>query len=97
MAGGQRFRRRRGDDDTITVGELARRLDKHEDDTTALHRDQLRMIERLDAKIEKLDARTDTLATRIQVVFSVVAVLWAIFLVIAPALRALLGLAGTST
>lgn len=74
---------RRSDDDPISVGELARRMDKHERDTAELHRDQLRMI-------RKLDDRTDALATRITVVFSVIAVLWALFLVVAPLVRVLL-------
>lgn len=79
---------RRWDDGApITIGELARRFDRHEQQSDRLHRDQLRMI-------NKLDDRTDTLATRITVVFSVVAVLWALFLVIAPLLRTLLGVPG---
>lgn len=66
------------------MGELARRFDTHERATERTHRELARMI-------EKLDARTDVIATRVTVVFSVVAVLWALFLVIAPYLRAVLG------
>lgn len=79
--------RRWDDGDPITLGELARRFDRHEQQSDRLHRDQLRMI-------NKLDDRTDQLATRITVVFSVVAVLWALFLVVAPVLRAWLGVPG---
>ncbi len=67
-------------------------MDWHERTSERLHRDQLRMIEKLDERISKVDDRTDVLATRITVVFSVVAVLWAIFLVIAPLIRFLVGI-----
>lgn len=83
--------RRQHDGDPVTLGELARRMDWHERNSERLHRDQLRMIEKLDERITHVDDRTDVLATRITVVFSVVAALWAIFLVIAPLLRALIG------
>ena len=77
--------RRRTDSEPITLGELARRLDRHEQQSDRLHREQLRMI-------EKIDARTDILSTRVAVIFAVVAVLWAIFLVLAPAIRTFLNL-----
>lgn len=79
---GPRTYSRRRDDDSITIGELARRLDRHEQQSSEIHRDQLQMI-------RKLDSRTDRLTTRVTVVFSVVAVLWALFLVIAPVIRVL--------
>lgn len=87
MPGEARYRRRRSDGDSITVGELARRLDYHEQRAETLHREQLEMI-------RKLDERTDVLTTRVQVIFAVVAVLWAIFLVLAPAIRTVLGIGG---
>jgi hypothetical protein len=78
-------RRRKSDHGYISVGELGRRLDRHEDDSDEIHRDLVQLVRRL-------DERTDHLSTRITVVFSVVAVLWAIFLVIAPVLRGMLNL-----
>ena len=41
--------------------------------------------------IEKLDNRTDSIATRVTTIFAVVAVLWAVFLVLAPLIRILVG------
>lgn len=76
--------RRRWDDEPITIGELSRRFEKHERDAELLHRD-------IHEIVRKLDDRTDALATRITVVFSVVAVLWAVFLVVAPLIRVVLG------
>lgn len=79
-------RRRQSDaGQTISAGELGRRLDRHEEDSDEIHRDLIQLVRRL-------DDRTDHLSTRITVVFSVVAVLWAIFLVIAPVLRGMLNL-----
>lgn len=78
------YKRRRRDDNGITIGELARRLDRHEQTAAQLHRDAMRLI-------SKLDARTDALTTRISIVFAVVAVLWAIFLVFAPLIRVIIG------
>jgi hypothetical protein len=77
--------RRLSDRQPVTAGEIARRLDRHEELSDELHRDLVRMV-------RKLDERTDHLSTRITVIFSVVAVLWSIFLVIAPVIRTWLGL-----
>lgn len=79
--------RRRADHGTITTGELGRRLDRHEAASEETHRDLVHLV-------RKLDERTDHLSTRITVVFSVVAVLWAMFLVFAPFIRAVLGIPG---
>jgi hypothetical protein len=76
--------RRRHDDGLPSTGEVARRLDRHEARSEQLHRDMIRMI-------EKLDHRTDSIATRVSVIFAVVAVLWAVFLVVAPLIRVLFG------
>lgn len=85
MPGDARYSRRRDDSHSVTVGELARRFDRHERDSAELHRDLQRII-------SKLDTRTDALTTRVSIVFAVVAVLWAVFLVLAPLIRVVFGL-----
>jgi hypothetical protein len=75
----------RRDTDAISIGEVARRLDRHEQRSEEAHQQFAKMI-------NKLDERTDKINIRVTVIFSVVAVLWSIFLVIAPVLRGLLGL-----
>ena len=42
--------------------------------------------------IQKIDERTDHISTRVTVIFAVVSVLWALFLVVAPVIRQVLGL-----
>lgn len=70
---------------TVTSGEVARWLQRHERDSAQIHRDMQRLI-------TKLDDRTDRINLRVSIIFAVVSVLWAIFLVIAPLLRQLVGL-----
>ena len=79
--------RRRSTDFTPTVGEVARRLDRHEDQTDEIHRNIVRMI-------EKIDERTDALVVRVAIVFAVATVLWGIIVLLAPFLRGLLGWPG---
>lgn len=73
------------DREPVTLGEVARWLERHERDSEKTHSELAELA-------KKLDERTDQLSTRISVIFSVVAVLWAIFLVIAPVIRQWIGL-----
>lgn len=70
---------------TVSSAEVARWLERHERESDRIHDDLVDLVRRL-------DKRTGELSTRITVIFSVVAVLWSIFLVIAPAVRSMLGL-----
>lgn len=88
MTDGHGRNRRRYDDEPISVGELARWLERHEIAAERLHAQQLRMI-------EKLDARSDLLAQRIAIAFGVVAILWAVFVILAPFVREFLGIANS--
>lgn len=81
------WRARFRDNDEISTGEIARRLDRHERRSEEAHQQFARMI-------NKLDERTDKINLRVTVIFAVVSVLWSIFLVIAPVLRGVLGLPG---
>lgn len=78
---------RRGYHEPVTTSEVARWMERHEADSDRTH-------EKLVQMIEKLDERTDRLALRVTVIFAVVSVLWAIFLVLAPFIRLLIGLPG---
>lgn len=44
--------------------------------------------------IEKLDERTDALVVRVAIVFAVATILWGIIVLLAPFLRAFLGIPG---
>jgi hypothetical protein len=79
--------RRRADDHHPTVGEIARRLDRHETRSERLHRDMIRMIERL-------DERADTLTVRVAIIIGVAGIVWSVLVVIAPVLRSAFGLDG---
>lgn len=83
---GPRTARRRTDHE-VTTGEVARRLDRHEEQTDETHRYLVRMI-------EKLDERTDALVVRVAIVFAVATILWGIIVLLAPFLRAFLGIPG---
>lgn len=78
---------RRGYHEPVTVSEVARWMDRHERDSDETHREIAKLVERL-------DERTDRLALRVTVIFAVVSVLWAIFVVVAPFVRVILGLPG---
>ena len=92
MQDDEAYRRRRHDDDPVTVGELARRFDRHERDSLTIHRDLQRLLSKIDERVDLIDDRTDHTNARVAVIFAVVAVLWAIFLVAAPLIRGMLGL-----
>lgn len=84
MTGGPR---RRVDDHHPTIGEVARRLDRHEQQTDAIHDRFLEMI-------DKLDERTDALVVRVAIVFAIATLLWGVIVLLAPFLRAFLGIPG---
>lgn len=77
--------RRAADREPISSSEVARRLDRHEELSDAVHEDLVRLV-------RKLDERTDRISTRVTVIFAVVSVLWSLFLVIYPLIRSFLGL-----
>lgn len=62
-------------------------MDRHEDQTDEIHRNILRAI-------EKLDDRTDALVVRVAIVFAVATILWGVIVLLAPFLRAFLGIPG---
>lgn len=69
----------------VTASEVARWMERHEREASLQHREMMQLIQRL-------DDRTDRINLRVTVIFAVVSVLWAIFLVLAPFLRIVLGL-----
>ena len=87
MTQDERDSRQYGNGGPVTSAELARWLQRHEASSNRTHEELARII-------EKLDERTDRINLRVTVIFAVVSVLWAIFLVIAPLLRQLIGLPG---
>ena len=80
-----RRNRRERDHEPVTTGEVARWVERNE----SAHREEHADIRRL---LEQIDNRTDKISTRVSVIFAVVAVLWSIFLVLAPFIRAVLGI-----
>lgn len=57
-----------------------------------VHADLVKLIERLERLIERLDERTDRLSIRVAIIFSVATVAWAVIVIVAPLLRAQLGM-----